>query len=272
MGVDRYLALKYTYAYANTVTRKRALLVIASLWTISVLWALLGIPQWSDVTLPFPPETNIQKVSIYNTKKTGCGTYDPEYFKVTLVLWILLPIVLLVFVYTYIYRTALRHVNEISRLHVGDAVQIRRKKQFQLTRSIVAVFVAYCSCWGPYCVIMLWSMTNIPTARRLYCSGDTGFKVISILCSKLTVTVCPIVNPFIYVLTNAAFVTALQRLFRSVTGLEWGRKDDSIIGSEVTKTDDTFQMRECSGKSGTSSAKYVATDGVVNKGIDIDET
>lgn len=77
-------------------------------------------------------------------------------------------------------------------------------------------------------------------------------------------------NPFIYVLTNAAFVSAFKKLLKQVTGINLDQTfKDGIVNSEVTRQsnnyseDDSYQMKDHN----TQSGKKYKVKGTVNNGV-----
>ena len=227
VGLDRYLALRYTFDYAAMMTRKRSVYVLTSVWMVSITWGLMCIFRWKK-----PHVVSIK--SLY----TGCIINNTIYFKTTFYVWYITPIFLMAFMYSYIYKTAIHHVNEISKLEVRDSTslteKVRRKKQLKLIRSIVIVFTAYTVCWIPLAIFVLILYENPLLVRK----NNDWYIIVRFIFTDFLPHFNSTLNPFIYVITNKAFLTAFHTWFTKVTGINLKARKGNIIHSENTKQTD----------------------------------
>lgn len=236
IAVDRYIALRFTYEYNSGMTRTRSLLAIASIWIFSIFWASLFVFRWDA-----PSELSISRGLM------GCFMTNMYYFKVTYYVIFILPVFMMALIYLSIYHTAIRHVNEIAKLQIRDSASttehIRRQKQAKLIRSIVVVFTAYFVCWLPLIIFALIMFDHVTLLQN---EKYDWFKVIQFIVTDFLPHFSSTLNPFIYVLTNKAFMMALSTKFTSITGINCTSQTHSADISKGSERPMTLKRDGCS--------------------------
>ena len=204
IGLDRYISLKYVYEYKRIMTKKKLYRVIASIWIYSLLWALLGTFRWDK-----PNET-----SLVHFKQLNCYNKNKAYFTTIYVVCFIIPVAIMLYTYTYVFRIASKHINAIAKIEMDKASvkEVRRKKrQYRTLRSVVIVFVAFIIFWFPSIIFTLSMYYNTQFWRDLRTNHETGFYLIFAV-----ITIFPMfnstTNPFIYVLYNKQFRTVCKQL------------------------------------------------------------
>ena len=140
IGIDRYISLKYVYQYNTVVTRRRVFAAIFSIWGFSAFVALISIFKWKDVS----------KIAIVTKPSYICALDNTSFFTAVYISCFLVPLIIMVYTYSFVYGTASRHIKEITKIEVtaigGDGGKQSRdkkckKRQNRTLKSIVIVFI-----------------------------------------------------------------------------------------------------------------------------------
>ncbi|XP_057290273.1 uncharacterized protein LOC130612959 [Hydractinia symbiolongicarpus] len=218
IAIDRYFSLKYVYRYNVVMTRKRIFMVVAFVWIFSFLTAVLGIFKWDQPN----------KLSIKHQKEIVCGISNREYFTTVYVCSFIIPTILMVYMYTYIYRTALRHISEILKVEVHRTVSVKarqlKEKQTRTLRSVIIVFVVFITCWLP-CITFTIITTYINVAYWKRMSKTKWVQIIYFIVTLTLPSFNSATNPFIYVISNKQFRSDFKRMI----GRSKGSEEDSYI-------------------------------------------
>ena len=218
LAFDKYFCLKFTFKYTSIMTTNTNICILLSTWFFALLWSFLSIFQWEK---PY-------NISIIR-KINGCSIINRNYFITVYTLWYIIPIFFMVFIYSFIYKIAVHHINEISKLQVLDSPsrkeKQRKKKELKTFRSIVIVFMAYTICWMPMVIFVLLAY-GMPWILMAY-GRKQWFKAIAFIFINFLPHFNSTLNPFIYVIFNKEFLTALHTLFNKITGINLGKKDNN---------------------------------------------
>lgn len=203
IGIDRFLALQFAYKYKRFMSRKTYITVIMNIWVISICWSILCIFQWSR-----PSSTSIIPGMM------GCSVKNKIYFTTMLSLFYILPVFLLMFIYWHIYKIAVRHVHEITKVEIhvsrSERRSQRRKRHLKLLRSVIIVFLAFVICWLPCTIFVLIIQNHKPDFVP---SKETWFRPVKFIFIDFLPHLNSTLNPFIYVLSNKEFIIAAQTFF-----------------------------------------------------------
>lgn len=207
IAVDRFVALKFPYRYQDLMSKRKLGMTLFGIWVFGLFWSLLGIFQWRKPG----------KLSILN-HGNRCFIVNKTYFTTTYVLFYIAPIFLMIFIYSFVYKTTLRQISNISRNEVHSTKEKKerrkRKRQFKTVRSVVMVFTAYTVCWMP-CVILILLVYYTPSIRRVFTTQ--WFSILRFLFINFLPHFNSTLNPFIYVLLNREFLSAVKELFRKLS-------------------------------------------------------
>ena len=98
ISIDRAIAISYPFRYREMITKRKAYLLIALVWSGSILMAFLGMLNWT-----FPDEQHIFTLF-------SCQKNDRVYYTVAASVGFFLPLVIILISYgkkTYFYRNLL---------------------------------------------------------------------------------------------------------------------------------------------------------------------
>ncbi|XP_037091183.1 rhodopsin-like [Pollicipes pollicipes] len=175
---------------------------IIFVWVFSAIWMSLpffGVSRF--VTEGFMTSCTFDYISTDIVTRVYIG--------LSIVLCYVVPLFVIIRCYCGIYKM-LSQLPEIA-VHTKFGLPIKtiresllRKKETQLTRTIMILVVAWCLSWTPYTVVVILGMTG---SRRL-----TPF--VSVSCAIFAKT-SAVYNPFIYGLAHQKFRKALKKKFGS---------------------------------------------------------
>lgn len=222
ISIDRYVSLKYVYRYNTWMTRRRVSYVILSIWVCAVLLSLSNIVKWEH------GPTGVRWTYIYNGKRHLCAADNQSFYILMYVGCFGVPLIIMLYTYSYVYRTAMRHINEISRTEISmgenntqDSFESTRERklkerQFRMLRSIIFVFIVFFVCWFPTIVYIL----SIFYAKSFWVQfrKDQWFIVMHFTLIQLLPPLNSTTNPFIYVLANRQFRNVAKQLFWKLAG------------------------------------------------------
>ena len=197
IGLERFVSLKYTFQYQKYATHKSALISIAGVWIYSLFWTFVGIFNWHS----FENSADSVFSIYYSAKKYKCnnGTSgNRAYFTSVYILCFFLPIAVMLYTYSFVYRTAVRHLKDIEKYEIGikkDKELKRRDRQHKTIQSIVIVFIVYLICWLP---AIITYFLNVYGSIKI---GSHTFILVTEILPPFNSTT----NPFIYVISNKQF-------------------------------------------------------------------
>ena len=216
IGIDRYISLKYVYQYNTVVTRRRVFAAIFSIWGFSAFVALISIFKWKDVS----------KIAIVTKPSYVCKLDNTSFFTAVYISCFLVPLIIMIYTYHFVYRTASRHINEISKIEVAVPGtegkkwrdKKRKKRQNRMLKSIVIVFIVYCICWYPT-IIYILSIFHAKNFWEKY-TRQTWWQVMHFMLINFLPALNSTTNPFIYVLCNKQFRKVSRQLYYKITNQE----------------------------------------------------
>ena len=177
ISVERFIAIKHSFAYTTMVTKPRILGSSALAWVTVVLSNMVLLITDSNIFL-----------TINN-----------------IILFILIAII--VFCQVAVYRETRRHEKQIAAQQVSEEARqkfLKEKKALKLTTTLLFIIIL---CYSPIIVVRILLMTStIPTVNTTYIVFFTA-SVITVLNS--------LINPFIYCIRirhfRVAFIEILLR-------------------------------------------------------------
>ncbi|XP_047134848.1 D(1A) dopamine receptor isoform X1 [Hydra vulgaris] len=197
IGLERYLSLKFTFQYQKYATRNSTLISILCIWIYSFFWAFLGIFDWHSFEYKW---TTVFSIHYLETKrKCNNGPKgNKAYFISSYILCFFIPIAVMIYTYSYVYRTAVRHLKAIEQHEIGgkrDKELKRKERQHKMVQSIVIVFIVYLICWLPNIITYFLHIFGKVTI------GLHTFILVTEILPPFNSTT----NPFIYVISNNQF-------------------------------------------------------------------
>jgi histamine receptor H2 len=172
--VDRYLAICRPFRYLSLVTKKRAVLVILTVWVNSAVIAVAGI-------------------------------FDKYYVNFYSFVYSVVLLVLTIIIYIYLLVVAKKQQNKIVTLNDpsngnnGDtSLPSRQKREQKAARTIAIVVGVFIVCWSPFLVI-----TGLARVELKIMSPYVFFSFA--LCNSA-------INPYIYCVRNSRYREAFKKL------------------------------------------------------------
>ncbi|XP_072027878.1 D(1) dopamine receptor-like [Amphiura filiformis] len=191
IALDRYWAVTQPFDYQSKMTKKRAIIMIASVWTVSALLSFvpifLGIhtiPGTKDSLLEIPPTCEFVLNGIYAVMSSCVSFYIPS--------------IIMIITYLRIYQEARRQA--ISIRSQNRALDSNQRDQHKAAKTLGAILGVFVCCWLPFFVV------NCILPFCDTCVSDVWFGVVLWLG-----WINSALNPLIYS-TNREFRTAFKRL------------------------------------------------------------
>lgn len=188
-ALDRYLCIYHAAGYKALLTRRRALLSLLVLWSITIIVSFLPLMGWRCPTGLTPP----------------CSRLFPYISRGYLVCWtsfILVLLALILGAYALILWKAHRHESSLSSLQgAAGTGPSRMRMDIRLARTFALILLILVGCWLPVLSFMLADVTTVLTRTQ-----QRAFAFCSTLCLLNSA-----VNPLLYALRCRELRLALQQ-------------------------------------------------------------
>ena len=233
LAVDRFIAVRFTYMYETALSKRKVYFVITCIWLYSLAWTCLNIFDWSDTG-----RFGVQ----YEAAHSVCVTTNKLFFTTIYVVIFLVPILAMLFMYTFVYKTAVRHIRAISACEVREGncqkVQRRRKREFKALRAIVVVFGTFSICWVPNIGVALSGFWDLPFWTHMYLKNHDLFIAIFFITSQILPPLNSTLNPFIYAIFNKQFRAGYKVAVARLLGHKrsFGNRRSSELSSSIKNT------------------------------------
>lgn len=221
ISIDRYVSLKYVYDYQRWMTQRRVLYVILTIWMLVIMLSTSNTLKWQS-------DSPVRWSYRFSEKRRICTGDNPSFYTMMYVGCFGVPLIIMLYTYSYVYQTAMRHIKEISRTEVSmmnicdeESCERRRERklkerQFRTLRSIVIVFIVFFVCWFPTIVYIL-SIFYVKNFWQQF-RREQWFIAMHFILIHLLPPLNSTTNPFIYVLSNRQFRNIVKQLFWKLSG------------------------------------------------------
>lgn len=193
-ALDRYLCIHKASRYKVVLTRRRALLSLLALWSVSIAISFLPLMGWRCPTGLTPPCSRL--FPYINQGYLACWTS-----------FILVILALILGAYALILNKAHRHEASMSNIHgptgTGNA---RMRMDIRLARTFGLILLILVGCWLPALSFMLADVSVFLTHTQ-----QRAFAFCSTLC-----LVNSAINPLLYALRCRELRVALLQLFEKL--------------------------------------------------------
>ncbi|XP_030070099.1 galanin receptor type 3 [Microcaecilia unicolor] len=189
VSVDRYLAIRYPLKSRDIRTSRNALIAIAVIWAMSILFA--------------GPYLSYYQIIHYNKVPICIPTWEHSRRKImdvsTFVFGYLIPVGILSLAYARTIKFLWTSVDPIET--ISESKKAKRK----VTKMIIIVAVLFCICWLPHHVVILcfW-FGHFPFNKATY-----AFRLISHCMSYAN----SCLNPIVYALISKHFRKKFKQVF-----------------------------------------------------------
>ena len=202
--VVRYQQINRPLSWGGCATPKRSLLVIASIWLYTTLFAFVGLSQW-----PFSDHSISNGFCIFNVQHMFANIVNIVNF--------LLPTVVVCALHFKIYQIAQAHAHHIRRFTTlsensngGTPITSERKaisRNIKAAKTVAIIVFTFLICWMPYNLVSLvkgfWVSLKIPWQVQ------PGLQLLAFANSAM--------NPFLYAYRNREFRESFRRLSKLQT-------------------------------------------------------
>ena len=201
VSVDRYKSLKdplNRFRQTPFMTRKRAGVVILTLWIYSGLFAFMPVMGW--------------KRELHSVENNFCQfNITPEYSLLSSFINFVLPTLFMCGLYWRIYKIAsgMTRNDALSQMEnssfTGEREAKKLRKRIKATKNILVVACAFFFCWMPHTVLSIASAIMFTTCPKcLYAIPSEIYTILLMLGYSSSA-----LNPYLYAMRNRQFRNAL---------------------------------------------------------------
>lgn len=236
ISVERMMAVQCPLRYKTRLTHRRVVMGLLLAWLDSLLISSLPFVPW---------DSSLDKECSYNPTRW--------WSIVVIICNVIVPFIVIVVCYTYLYFTAKSHVRKIlsdefncSRRN-GGVNRLRHASERRASMTILIVIGVFVASWFPSCFYYFLQTTCSQCFSEAFKPMQSTFNA---LVKMLTFT-SSFVNPLIYCWRSKHFRSAFLRIFRRLFG-RYSRvhRGDSTMerathaqGSMVNQAVDAFNTK-----------------------------
>lgn len=241
-ALDRYLCIHQASSYKVLLTRRRALLSLLILWSVTIFISFLPLMGWRCSTGLTPP----------------CSRLFPYINRVYLACWtsfILVILALILVAYALILWRANRHESSMTSLQGGAGKGLARMRMdIRLARTFGLILLIMVGCWLPALSFMLADVSVLLTRAQ-----QRAFAFCSTLCLLNSA-----VNPLLYALRCRELRVALLQLLQVLRDrMRSKTSEGNMTSRSPSGEDDNYTAFTEDGMPGTSQFDTVSE--VINK-------
>ncbi|KAL9974885.1 hypothetical protein ACROYT_G011984 [Oculina patagonica] len=214
ISVDRYIAIVHPFRYHSLMTTRTGSVIIAIVWTYSVVWAALASFNWTD----FGEQHFFTEFE--------CRKTDRIFYTVATTMDFYVPLLVVLVMYGLVFRVAMNQARAVASLQPmsgstrdgrGRRFSINIVKEVKAAKTLAIVIGAFVVCWFPFFTCLLISLWRIELLRPPRVSEET-LKGLRGTFMYVLPTINSTLNPIIYALFNRDFRTAFVRLLQKTFG------------------------------------------------------
>ncbi|KAM6401686.1 pyroglutamylated RF-amide peptide receptor [Pluvialis apricaria] len=194
-GIVHPLKMKWQY------TNKRAFTMLGIVWLLAVI---VGSPMWHVQRLEVKYDFLYEKVYVCCLEEWASPIYQKIYTTFILVILFLLPLMLMLFLYTKIgyelwIKKRVGDASVLQTIHGNEMSKISRKKKRAIVMMVTVVFL-FAVCWAPFHVIHM--MIEYSNFEKKYddVTVKMTFAIVQII--GFFNSIC---NPIVYAFMNENF-------------------------------------------------------------------
>ena len=221
ISIDRYFKISRPFVYRERMTKTVAITTIVAIWALAALLASLGLVPFGDAK------------GITLSDGSNCVNLNKMFYTMAAVVAFFLPLLVLIVMYTLIFRIALYHFKKenaaVTMLDPVSGKQLHYSayKDLKATRTLFIVVSTFVICWGPFFVLFQIDQHQPHILKEL---EENSAMVVKLVFYYLLPFANSFFNPIIY----ACFDKTYRRSFRKILLKIIGRseylgssKDDS---------------------------------------------
>ena len=218
ISVHKYITV--VYAMRKVVTKKRAYIMIASVWVLSLVLASGPLFGWSKY--------------VYKDGRHQCAPSPPKnalersYFSLLLGFGYVIPVATMLFCYSRLYFTSRQHLRRLRANAITN--ENVTNSEGKLINTLVLILLAFILCWLPFVVYITFGISRqpipfyLPTIAFLFGYGNSAL------------------NPIIYVLRHQSFRKSFWEVICLATRSH--RSNDATLVSIVSRYSPKLRSRK----------------------------
>ena len=209
ISIERFVAVKYPLRYSAIVSRKRCLVVLCSAWGYSIANALA-----SQI---FPGKR----------AKNRCIFFSDDYIIFTTVTSFLLPLLVMILIYGWIYRVAKYQARQIYNR--ARCLNNQIKQEFKAAKTLTLIIGAFVVSWLPlFCYNWLFGEFGLLEEKPPFKEFHHLVEIVRYLNG--------LANPFIYVGINREFRHSTMKILKRILRAEERNGEEtSTVSSRATQ-------------------------------------
>ncbi|XP_064599734.1 adenosine receptor A2b-like [Liolophura sinensis] len=235
IAIERFMAIKYPYAYETYFTSTNAIKLIIVTWLLSILIGLVPIMGWN----------------LYPPTQTHCAFTDVIDMKFMVYfnffLCILLPLVIMLGFYGYIFHIVRKQMRQIASLQLNRSKDRKERqiiKEIKAAKSLALILGFFAICWLP-----LHIMNSISLLCGDKCPQPYQLLLAAIILSHANSAF----NPLLYAYCNTLFRLAFKDICLC---RGWTRR------AAHAATDDIFTVTRNDSNDFTNDNAVASADGI----------
>ena len=236
------------YQYLEILSSRTAKRLIAGTWCFAGVWSLIGVYKWSHSSSNPMAVSEKEHQSVYSIQVGQmCTNINTSYFVASFFGIYIPALIIMTGIYVSIMRTTLAHIRHIKShscvkgkinsivkntlamvpiepIVVDDTIVKQKndstsfRKERQATKSVAIIYIAFCVCWLPVCVITTIIHVNRNYFNALREKNKHLFLTIYYLFHEAFPLVNTMLNPIIYSFSNGQFRSAVLNVARKFLG------------------------------------------------------
>jgi len=143
--IDRYLAIIYSLRYHSLVTKRRATIFLAIIWTVSLFMGLIQLAWYitDDLNVYERPESIKDKEIPYDI--------------LSIIVFFGIPLIAMIVTYSFIFFEVLRQSRNIKKNSVPGCLENRHQTRHEWKAALMfaVMLTVFTVCWLPYFILRL---------------------------------------------------------------------------------------------------------------------
>ena len=227
VAIDRFFCITKPFFYQQHMTKTKAMVIIACIWSYSCLWSSLSFISWQS-----PP---VYPTIFINKSNHVCVITNQYFYMTSYFVVIIVPLFIMAVAYLAILRVAVVQIRAIhaTEVHVPqesndmdnkrDARMSksprRNNRELRATATLAIVYGAFFVCWFPPSVLNIYIGFEGPAQLIQLQQTNLGlFEFIFYTFAEILPTLSTAINPIIYNVFNRQFRTAFKAVFFRIAG------------------------------------------------------
>ena len=251
ISIDRYLKISRPFQYRERMTKTVAVIIIVAIWVLSALLASLSLVPFDD---------DAQGVKLY---PDTCNNDNKIYYTMASVVAFFFPLLVLIIMYTLIFRIALYHFKKENAMTMVDPVTGKQLsysayKDLKAIRTIFIVVSTFVICWGPFFVLFQIQQHQPTVLPKL---GDKVNIVLRVVFFTLLPYSNSFFNPIIYACFDRIYRRSFRKIFLKIIGRsEYLANAKEYNGRNRQRNTSVFELTMVQSRDTSFAKRDVATN------------